>query len=74
MELDIKGMLGPRVGQVWEQTKGPLKGRRGLVVSAGHRVRLTPVPGLCQCPAKQRTTAILRRRFAGAWRLEVDCV
>lgn len=60
-ELDILSLNGPQVGQVWEQVKGELTGRRGKVIRVGYRVRLaTPT----------RVTSIKRSRFITEWRLE----
>jgi hypothetical protein len=62
------GRIYIRNGQVWEQRKGRYIGRRGRVIDHSRFwVTLIPEPGLCECPAKQRTTKIKQSTFLKEW-------
>lgn len=60
------------VGEVWEQKKGAMTGRRGRITRFiwthwPNLVALDPVPGTCPCPRKQRRTTIPIRRLLDTW-------
>ncbi len=68
MEVRILSGAPMEEGERWMQVKGRrYVGRRGVITEIGERITLKPVPGLCTCPAKQRTTSIPVDRFLDEW-------
>lgn len=70
----IEDELGLTLGAVWENTRGSLAGRRGVIIRVVlfdplHEVTVDPLPGTCPCPAIQRRSTIRADRFVKQWRL-----